>query len=286
MKVIVDLAGGLGNQLFCYSFGYAVSRKTRSELILDTSMQDNGIARELELLNFNVDYSDRISYVYKTSLVDRVFFNKVRKIKSIGIKTRIYQEKEPTKFEPEAFKISTDTYFKGNWQTEKYFSEYRNELLKILVPKHERTQSVKGLVNEMQKCNSVAVHIRRGDYLKIGCQLSMDFYDKAILKFQELNQRRNTVFYIFSDDIDFAKQYFGKYENKIELHYPQYESENKTLDDLFLMSHCKHMIMANSSFSWWAAWLNQNKNKIVICPELGMWSGEFYTEEWDKIICD
>ncbi|MEI3417877.1 MAG: alpha-1,2-fucosyltransferase [Blautia sp.] len=286
MKVIVDLAGGLGNQLFCYSFGYAVSRKTRSELILDTSMQDNGIARELELLNFNVDYSDRISYVYKTSLVDRVFFNKVRKIKSIGIKTRIYQEKEPTKFEPEAFKISTDTYFKGNWQTEKYFSEYRNELLKILVPKHERTQSVKGLVNEMQKCNSVAVHIRRGDYLKIGCQLSMDFYDKAILKFQELNQRRNTVFYIFSDDIDFAKQYFGKYENKIELHYPQYESENKTLDDLFLMSHCKHMIMANSSFSWWAAWLNQNKNKIVICPELGMWSGEFYPEEWDKIICD
>lgn len=286
MKVIVDLAGGLGNQLFCYSFGYAVSRKTRSELILDTSMQDNGIARELELLNFNVDYSDRISYVYKTSLVDRVFFNKVRKIKSIGIKTRIYQEKEPTKFEPEAFKISTDTYFKGNWQTEKYFSEYRNELLKILVPKHERPQSVKGLVNEMQKCNSVAVHIRRGDYLKIGCQLSMDFYDKAILKFQELNQRRNTVFYIFSDDIDFAKQYFGKYENKIELHYPQYESENKTLDDLFLMSHCKHMIMANSSFSWWAAWLNQNKNKIVICPELGMWSGEFYPEEWDKIICD
>ena len=286
MKVIVDLAGGLGNHLFCYSFGYAVSRKTRSELILDTSMQDNGIARELELLNFNVDYSDRISYVYKTSLVDRVFFNKVRKIKSIGIKTRIYQEKEPTKFEPEAFKISTDTYFKGNWQTEKYFSEYRNELLKILVPKHERTQSVKGLVNEMQKCNSVAVHIRRGDYLKIGCQLSMDFYDKAILKFQELNQRRNTVFYIFSDDIDFAKQYFGKYENKIELHYPQYESENKTLDDLFLMSHCKHMIMANSSFSWWAAWLNQNKNKIVICPELGMWSGEFYPEEWDKIICD
>lgn len=286
MKVIVDLAGGLGNQLFCYSFGYAVSRKTRSELILDTSMQDNGIARELELLNFNVDYSDRISYVYKTSLVDRVFFNKVRKIKSIGIKTRIYQEKEPTKFEPEAFKISTDTYFKGNWQTEKYFSEYRNELLKILVPKHERTQSVKGLVNEMQKCNSVALHIRRGDYLKIGCQLSMDFYDKAILKFQELNQRRNTVFYIFSDDIDFAKQYFGKYENKIELHYPQYESENKTLDDLFLMSHCKHMIMANSSFSWWAAWLNQNKNKIVICPELGMWSGEFYPEEWDKIICD
>ena len=106
MKVIVDLAGGLGNQLFCYCFGYAVSKKTNSKFVLDTSMQDCGIARELELLNFNVDYSDRISYVYKTGLVDRMFFNKVRKIKSIGIKTRIYQEKEPTKFEPEAFEIS------------------------------------------------------------------------------------------------------------------------------------------------------------------------------------
>ncbi|SCH90667.1 Glycosyl transferase family 11 [uncultured Blautia sp.] len=286
MKVIVDLAGGLGNQLFCYCFGYAVSKKTNSKFVLDTSMQDCGIARELELLNFNVDYSDRISYVYKKGLVDRMFFNKVRKIKSIGIKTRIYQEKEPTKFEPEAFEISTDTYFKGNWQTEKYFSEYRNELLKMLVPKYERTQSVNGLVDEMQKCNSVAVHVRRGDYLQIGCQLSMDFYDKAILKFQELNQRKNTVFYIFSDDIDFVKQYFGKYEKKIELHYPQYESDNKTLDDLFLMSHCKHIIMANSSFSWWAAWLNQNENKIVICPELGMWSGDFYPEKWNKIICE
>ena len=286
MKVIVDLAGGLGNQLFCYCFGYAVAKKTNSKFVLDTSMQDCGIARELELLNFNVDYSDRISYVYKTGLVDRMFFNKVRKIKSIGIKTRIYQEKEPTKFEPETFEISTDTYFKGNWQTEKYFSEYRNELLKMLVPKYERTQSVKDLVDEMQKCNSVAVHVRRGDYLQIGCQLSMDFYDKAILKFHELNQRKNTVFYIFSDDIDFVKQYFGKYEKKIELHYPQYESDNKTLDDLFLMSHCKHIIMANSSFSWWAAWLNQNENKIVICPELGMWSGDFYPEKWNKIICE
>ena len=70
------------------------------------------------------------------------------------------------------------------------------------------------------------------------------------------------------------------------MHYPQYESDNKTLDDLFLMSHCKHIIMANSSFSWWAAWLNQNENKIVICPELGMWSGDFYPEKWNKIICE
>lgn len=65
-----------------------------------------------------------------------------------------------------------------------------------------------------------------------------------------------------------------------------YESDNYTLDDLFLMSHCKHMIMANSSYSWWAAWLNQYKQKTVICPELGMWKGDFYPDDWIKIRCD
>lgn len=78
----------------------------------------------------------------------------------------------------------------------------------------------------------------------------------------------------------------GAQESFLELCYPQYKSDNYTLDDLFLMSNCKHMIMANSSYSWWAAWLNQNKEKIVICPELGMWKGDFYPDNWIKIRCD
>lgn len=290
MKVIVDLAGGLGNQLFCYSFGYAVSRKTGSELILDTSMQDNGIARELELFNFNVNCSRRISYLYKTTFLDRALFNKVRKKRAIGVGTQIYKEKEPTIYEPEVFDVGNDTYFKGNWQSEKYFLEYREELLDLFVPVYERNDSVKKLIYEMQKSNSVAIHIRRGDYVKIGCELPMIYYDKAIETIIETSENDNLIFYVFSDDVLFSKQYLESIQEKNGIKYcfayPEYQSDNRTLDDLLLMSCCKHMIMANSSYSWWAAWLNKNKNKIVVCPEFGMWSGDFYPEEWEKIACD
>ncbi len=90
-------------------------------------------------------------------------------------------------------------------------------------------------------------------------------------------------FYIFSDDTLFCRQYFGKFSEDINIVYPEYQSNNTTLDDLWIMSHCKHMIMANSTYSWWGAWLNKNENKIVVCPELGIWTGDFYPEEWVKI---
>ena len=124
----------------------------------------------------------------------------------------------------------------------------------------------------------------------IGCQLNMEYYDQAISMMKSKYPGEKLILYVFSDDIDFCKHYFSEKQHfateDIQLCYPQYESDNYTLDDLFLMSHCKHMIMANSSYSWWAAWLNQYKEKTVICPELGMWKGDFYPDDWIKIRCD
>jgi len=290
MKVIVNLAGGFGNQLFCYSFGYALAKRKNAELIIDTSTQDNGLTRSLELMKLNIRFNHRISYKYKKGFFERAVLNKIRKRKAIGFTTKIYNEINPTIFEDAVFDIQENTYFKGNWQSEKYFINYRDELLEMLTPKEERNVSVRNLCSEMNNCNSVAVHIRRGDYVKIGCQLNMSYYDAAISMIRAKLPEVKLVLYIFSDDIDFCKKYFSEKQEfadkGIELCYPQYKSDNYTLDDLFLMSNCKHMIMANSSYSWWAAWLNQNKEKIVICPELGMWKGDFYPDNWIKIRCD
>lgn len=290
MKVIIDLAGGFGNQLFCYCFGYALSKEKRADLVLDTSMQDNGVARELELLNLEVKYDQRISYCYKKNVLARAFANKLRKRTAIGFKTNIYKEKLPTVYEPAVFNIYEDTYFKGNWQSEKYFVKYKEDLLNILTPKEGRSKSVKQLCLEMQECCSVAVHVRRGDYVQIGCQLNMEYYGKAIHKMISLLTDKPIILYMFSDEIEYCKQYFSALQKEIgeamEIRYPAYESDNRTLDDLILMSNCHHMIMANSSYSWWSAWLNKNDDKIVICPEMGMWSGDFYPEEWIKIKCE
>lgn len=289
MKIIVDLAGGFGNQLFCYCFGYALARKKSAQLIIDTSTQDNGLTRHLELLNLNVSFDQQISCLYKRQFIDRAVLNKVRKRISIGLSTRIYKEKYPTVYEEAVLRTHQDTYFKGNWQTEKYFVEYRSDLLKMLTSKQDRSDSVKRLYGEMKCCHSVAVHIRRGDYLEIGCQLNMEYYQKAICKMRKILKKNDLVFYIFSDDIAFCKDYFQRTEvfnDMDKVRYPEYDSDDFTLDDMLLMSNCRHMIMANSSYSWWAAWLNQNEGKTVICPELGMWSGDFYPEEWIKIKCD
>ena len=289
MKIIVDIAGGFGNQLFCYCFGYALARKKSAELIIDTSTQDNGLTRRLELLNLNVSFDRQISCLYKRQFLERAVLNKVRKRISIGLTTRIYNEKYPTVYEEAVLRTQKDTYFKGNWQTEKYFEEYRSDLLKMLTPKQDRSDSVKRLCSEMKRCNSVALHIRRGDYLEIGCQLNMEYYQKAICKMKDILQKNDLVFYIFSDDIAFCKDYFQRtavFDDMDEVRYPEYDSDDRTLDDMLLMSNCRHMIMANSSYSWWAAWLNQNEEKTVICPELGMWKGDFYPDEWIKIACE
>ena len=150
MQVIVDLAGGLGNQLFCYSFGYAISQDKDAEFVIDTSMQDNGIARQLEILNYRVKYDKRISYKHSLNPLGRVVFNKIRKRFSIGLTTKMYIESQATVYESEVLNISTSTYFKGNWQSEKYFKKYRNDLLTMFVPTVDRTDSVKKLCKKMQ----------------------------------------------------------------------------------------------------------------------------------------
>ena len=193
-------------------------------------------------------------------------------------------------YDKEISSVKNNTYISGYWQSEKYFVEYREDLLKLLTPKKKRSKSVNQLYNEMQKCDSIALHVRRGDYVGIGCQLNMAYYDQAISMMKSKYPGEKLILYVFSDDVDFCKHYFSEKQysatKDIQLRYPQYESDNYTLDDLFLMSHCKHMIMANSSYSWWAAWLNQYKQKTVICPELGMWKGDFYPDDWIKIRCD
>ncbi|MCI8672481.1 MAG: alpha-1,2-fucosyltransferase [Lachnospiraceae bacterium] len=282
MRVIVNLPGGFGNQLFAYAFGYALSQRLQAELYVDTSTQDNGIGRELELLNFNVEYVGRLSYVYKHNLINRAVFNKLRRRNMIGWATKMYCESHPSIYEVEVSNIKSDTYFLGSWQSEKYFREYRRKLLEMFQPKTERSVSVKKIVETVSEQNSVALHVRRGDYVSIGCQVHMDFYDKALQLLKEKLKGHWTL-YVFSDDITFCRRYFIKYLDNISIVYPEYQSDNKTLDDFLIMSRCKHMIMANSTYSWWAAWLNSNHEKIVICPELGMWTKDFYPNEWIKI---
>lgn len=281
MKVIIELRGGLGNQLFCYSFGYAMAKKNNAQLIIDSSMGDSGIQRKLEIQKFRIRYLHRITIKYTTNrFLRKIGYNYIRKKFSIGFFTKIYRDEEcylPYK----EINISHNTYFKGYWQNYKFFDKYKNEIQDMIRLNYNPSKNFDSWLTEIKDNNSISIHIRRGDYINLGWQLDENYYKEAI---DTINSKvLNGKYYVFSDDIDYCKKFLENHFDNIEVRYVEYESDNRTVEDMILMSNCKHMVIANSSYSWWAAYLNQDYNARIICPVYKQWKENFYPEKWKKI---
>lgn len=279
--IVSKISDGLGNQLFMYACGYAAARRLNTGLILDTMVLETNKSRKNEIKKLNIVYDDWITVEHEGLKLRKVFLRFWKKKKLERVYT-FFGEKTPYHYDERVLLITDNTYLEGYWQTEKYFSDYRDELVKLFKPNYAQSIKAKEYISQVESCNSVAIHIRRGDYNSIGICLKEAYYHDAIFKMN--NSIENPVFYVFSDDMDAAKEILN--QEDCNFVYVQYESDNLTLDDFFIMKACKHQIIANSSFSWWTAWLNENAEKIVICPEYRQWAGDFYPEEWIKISCN
>lgn len=267
--IIVKLMGGLGNQMFQYAFGRALSIKHNQKLILDIDEFSTCESRDFELNKYNISgkiFTRKEKTNLKILNPKSLFFKLLKKLNLTSLIPNYYLEK--TLVYHEDILTLDNMYFDGYFQNEKYFKSIRNELLndfKITEDITAYTKEVKKLIKSSDK--SVSLHIRRGDYVSnsrinnIHGTCSLEYYTKAIeyIKTQigEIN------IFIFSDDISWVKE---------NLHHKNIyfvESYNNRIphEDIYLMSLCSHHIIANSSFSWWGAWLNQNENKIVIAPK-------------------
>lgn len=179
----------------------------------------------------------------------------------------IFLKEKGGRIDPTILEAKGSIYLEGYWQSEKYFSSIRDILLREFAFKYEQDAKSSEIANQIQKTESVSLHIRRGDYVNnpstnqiLGC-CSFDYYQKAV---SYITKRiPNCHFYIFSDDHLWVCENF-------KLDHPftmvDHNDASTNYEDLRLMSLCKNNIIANSSFSWWGAWLNQNPNKIVIAP--------------------
>lgn len=276
--IITKISGGFGNQLFMYACGYAAAQRLHTKLMLDTSLMDTDSLRDYELDKLNIKYDKRFSTDWLKLYPLKVLYRKIIRGTMLTRYT-IFKEKGTYHFDPEYFNIKDNTYLYGYWQTEKYFKDYRNDLLQMFTPNYELSSGCKEYINKANNCNSVAIHVRRGDYVKIGICVDDSYYFKA---FELLEQKMNNItYFVFSDDMEYAYQLFKDVQREIV--YVQYTPANPTLDDFFIMKACKHIIMANSSFSWWAAWLNNNPDKQVLYPKTN-WAGpDFYPKEWTMI---
>ena len=268
--IVAKLIGGLGNQMFQYAFGYQLARLNGAELKLD--------AAGFEKYKLHKPALQHLIPGYEQMVIDKNIINK--KTHSYGIKgllrqagivkpgIRIIKEETQT-FRPELVtKYDEDVYLDGFWQSEKYFKHIEDEIrdhLRVITPPSAANQQ---LLSKIKNVTAISVHIRRADYVTNPKTLSfhgicsMDYYLQAadIIRAKV----ENPVFFIFSDDIQWAKDNIRLNAEQV---FADINNADTNYEDLRLMYSCRHHIIANSSFSWWGAWLNPNKDKIVIGPE-------------------
>jgi hypothetical protein len=165
-------------------------------------------------------------------------------------------------------KITFPVLLKGYWQSAQYFSDYNSEIRQAFAFQAYSTEKLKETIDQIDQTNSVSIHFRRGDYLtnpvaqKVLGVLGMAYYSAAVQKIK--SEIENPFFYIFSDDPEWVKKNLPVNE-KYKIIESSYQ--DKSHCDMLLMSKCKHHIIANSSFSWWGAWLNADPGKLVIAPK-------------------
>ena len=279
---IVFVQGGLGNQLFQYAFFRYLAKKSDENVYLDATAPFISKHGGFEIKKvFPATSNDKRILPYWKA---RPFFlagDILKKILKINLQTA---EENP---------IGKKIWWKAHWQKYQYAEFAENELREILQftsAKDVRNQETLAQLSTLE--TSVSIHIRRGDYLQpqfintFGNICTLNYYQKAI---DYISQKiENVHFFIFSDDQQWVKKNLSL-QNAV---YVDWNTGTNSFRDMQLMSACKHHIIANSSFSWWGAWLNPNKEKIVVCPQ--KWFHNYpieFTEEllppqWHRVNID
>lgn len=252
--IILRLLGGLGNQLFIYAFGRALELEHNLEVYFDTysGFKNDSYNRKFELENFNVK-------IKKASIYDSLFYPINKRSKLIAnylYPSAIYVE-EYKNFSIDLINNKLKKYKKaflqGYFQKPEYFERIKEELKKEIILKTELSSTAKNYLQQINNSNSVAVHIRGKERKDL---FSFDFYLQNIkLLAQKLYSPK---FFIFSDEIEWCKKNLDDNENVFYV-----EGTSNQIEDFWLMKNCKHFIITNSTFSWWASFLADNSNKTL-----------------------
>lgn len=259
----VVLRGRTGNTFFQYAAGRCLSLKHNVPLILDASWmnaRDYCQARELLRLPIRADLRRGPAFAARAlrALTSRHWlewkFNEAW-----------FEPEDDHRFQPHVLEMGASSLLIGYFQSWRYFHEIRPQLLKELdLSRLPWSNEEASLRDELQTCISVAVHVRRTDYLDQ--ELTRVCGENYQLRAIELlrSELSSPVFFIFSDDPEWCRQRFGKLQDCRVVDMPHASGDPFT--DLRLMSLARHNVIVNSSYSWWAAWLNQNPDQLVIAP--------------------
>lgn len=264
--IIVKISGGLGNQLFQYALGRALSLKLNCELVLDISFYPRQSLRKYELDKFNI--KARIATVSETLKAGGDSHFIARFVRKLGLTSLLYpnyiKELESISYVNEIDECKAGCYLDGYWQNPSYFESFKKELCEDFMPVEPISKSAIKWLDKIKATQSVSLHVRRGDYVlnshtnSVHGTCSNEYYRNAIAHIQQ--KLDSPIFYVFSDDIQWCKDNFD-FINDVNF----VDDTCSAIDDLVLMQSCKANIIANSTFSWWGAWLNLSQ-RLQIAP--------------------
>lgn len=290
--ILVRIMGGLGNQMFQYAAGRQLAATHHTVLKLDISdfqdysLHDYGLSafkiRELLATPEEIQLlKEPESGSFKKKI--KKFLRCPSKVGTTHIQETQYH------FDPEILTLPDSVYLDGYWQSEKYFLNIADIIRNEFTVKLPQADKNRQLAQQITACESVSLHVRRGDYVTdaktntIHGTCDLDYYAHCI---ERLSQKvHHPCFFIFSDDPEWA-------EKNLKITHPTtfvaHNGPGKNYEDLRLMSQCRHHIIANSSFSWWGAWLGQHPNTSVYAPKRWFNSPSFNTkdllpEAWNRI---
>jgi hypothetical protein len=270
--IIVELNGGLGNQLFQYAAGRSLAHRNNCELFLNTDQLDV-IQREQTKRYFELDNFNHTGKILRKKMKLPIILKFVPWFSNFIGSLKVFVENK-NNFNIEFLKLSGNIYLVGYWQSYKYFEDISHIIYNELNPSVRLSDYSRNLCNDIINStqNTIALHVRRGDYVSNKSAASYhgtmgnNYYRKSI---EYIFSRLESVkIYVFSDDPLWCKLNLPL--EGIDSSVVNGNSGKDSWQDMIIMSHCKHHIIANSSFSWWGAWLadqrNQDFNRIVIAP--------------------
>lgn len=279
--LIFRLSGGLGNQFFSFAAGYRFCREKGEVFGLDVSTQcADWFFRDFDLANYDIRYDKEVLYRLGDNRMDHYLWNHVNRRKEIGLFTPTIRERKLYQYDPELFQFSKHhVYVIGDWQSWKYFLPVEKEIRKMYQYQNELSSDASRWKELIDHTNSVAVHIRRGDYVDLNITIDPQYYVNALAFAAE--QLQDPVFYCFSEDTAWVRNAFKDLPYHFE--YMEYDSSKKGLEDFELMRSCKHQIVCDSTYSWWAAYLNDNTDKLVVHPLVKKKGQDFWPLDWNEI---
>lgn len=276
--ILIRLIGGLGNQMFQYALGTHLAIKNDTLLKLDTTLladrsQPHEVVThrnlEIDIFAIPLHFATQKEVEYFNGKVFSSIPGKVWNKATWQFRKKNLIIEHGRRFHPEILSLPDNKCLVGSWQSEKYFTAIENEIRKLYSFHKPLTGKFLEISREIQNLNSVCIHVRRGDYVtsplysKSLGTTNPEYYYKA-LELLQLKQRIDCLF-VFSDDMEWCK---NNLKFSVPTHFMDYElKEKKYAVDMQLMSLCRHFIIPNSTFGWWAAWLSKSPGKMVIAPK-------------------